>query len=213
MAVTLQEKIDILQAYVEYLHQYTGHELYLSLADLTTLAEMMSTRTYSRKAKLVNIKEKEQYLHFVVKGLARKYFLRGQEEVVVQLAKEGDMISSTVSYFTGDDSLYVVEAIEHTTMLSLPRAKMEQLYRYSIVMNRLGRVIQTEFILNKENWELNQLKYNIRERFLQFVENNLVLFLRVPHKFQASYLDVKPETFSRLKAQVASKVRAISKEK
>ena len=212
MPVTLKEKIDLLQGYVGYLQQYTGHQVPLTQADLTTLAEMMIVRNYSRRYKLVSIGEKEQYMHFILKGLARRYFYRGKEEVVVQLAKEGDMICSSVSFFSEVKSDYVVEVIEPTLMLSLPRSKFDQLLKYSIVMNRLARVIQTEFILATEERELNRLKYSIRERFLQFVENNLVLFLRVPHKFQASYLDIKPETFSRLKAQVASKVRAISQE-
>jgi hypothetical protein len=42
-----------------------------------------------------------------------------------------------------------------------------------------------------------------------FIKNNPELFLRVPHKYQASYLDIEPETYSRLKTQLERKVKAI----
>lgn len=213
MAVALQEKIDVLQVYVEHLYEYTGRKIILSASDLNTLAEMMMVRNYSKKFKLVAAGDKEEFLHFVSKGLARKYFMKGKDEVIVQLAREGDMISSVVSFFIGEKSLYTVEAIEPIVVFSLPKAKMDQLLRFSNGVNKLARVILTEHILQQESYEINQLKYNIRERFQQFVENNPDLFLRVPHKYQASYLNIKPETFSRLKAQVANKVKAISTEK
>ncbi len=213
MALSLQEKIKVLQGYLDYLSTYTGRMVSLSAADLTTLAEIMTVRTYDKKSPLVSIGEQEQYLHFVIKGLIRKYFYRKDDEIIIQLAKEGDMISSTASFFGVIPSDYTVEAIEVTTVLSLPRVKMEQLYRYSIIMNKLARVILTEHVLQHEHWELNQLRYNIRERFQQFVANNQALFLRVPHKYQASYLNIKPETFSRLKAQLIRKVKALSNKK
>jgi CRP-like cAMP-binding protein len=43
------------------------------------------------------------------------------------------------------------------------------------------------------------MRLDTRERFLQFVERNPELVQRVPQKYLASYLNMKPETFSRLK--------------
>lgn len=213
MPDVLLEKITIIQSYIDYLQKYTGRHISLPSADLTALAQMMDVRGYSKKAPLLHIGEKEQYLYFVVKGLVRKYFIRGKEEIITQLAKEGDMISSTVSFFASQDSPhilspYALDAIEATTVYALPKAKLEQLYRYSHKLNKFARLILTEHILQKEAWELSQLKYNIRERFLQFIENNSELFQRVPQKYQASYLNIKPETFSRLKAQLSRKGKA-----
>lgn len=38
-----------------------------------------------------------------------------------------------------------------------------------------------------------------RERFLRFVQENPDLLQRVPQKYLASLLQIKPETFSRMK--------------
>jgi hypothetical protein len=53
--------------------------------------------------------------------------------------------------------------------------------------------------LQKELWELECIRYSTKERFLRFMSDNPELFQRVPQKYLASYLNIKPETFSRLK--------------
>jgi hypothetical protein len=51
----------------------------------------------------------------------------------------------------------------------------------------------------KDRWQIQLVKMTDRERFLNFVKKNPDLMLRVPQKYLASYLNIKPETFSRFK--------------
>jgi hypothetical protein len=46
-----------------------------------------------------------------------------------------------------------------------------------------------------------------RERFIYFVNRNPELLQRVPQKYLASYLNIKPETFSRFKHLVRGGVK------
>lgn len=206
---TTEEKTAILLAYAERLQQYTGRSLQLNAGDLAALAGIMVLRSYRRRSDMIRKGEKEQYMHFVVKGLVRQFYSQGNKDVTVHFAREGDLISSFVSYFEGSPSGCQLETLEPTITLALPRSKLEQLFPYSSRINRMARLILSELILQLEHWELSHLRYSIRERFLMFIDNNPELFHRVPHKYQASYLDIKPETYSRLKAQLARKVGAI----
>jgi hypothetical protein len=51
----------------------------------------------------------------------------------------------------------------------------------------------------KDRWQMQMVKMTPRERFLNFVMKNPELLQRVPQKHLASYLNIKPETFSRFK--------------
>jgi len=51
----------------------------------------------------------------------------------------------------------------------------------------------------KDNWQIQLVKMSPRERFLNFVTKNHDIMQRVPQKYLASYLNIKPETFSRFK--------------
>lgn len=92
-----------------------------------------------------------------------------------------------------------METIEPTTFLSFSRESIETLYAKDLKWQKLGRLIITDLFLQKENWDLERMLYNTQDRFVRFVSNNSNLFQRVPQKYLASYLNIQPETFSRLK--------------
>jgi len=135
----------------------------------------------------------------------RMYFYRGNTEVVTNIAKEGQLIGSSASFLSGAPSSYNVETLEPSLLLSLTRQDLERIYQQSTRIERLGRLMTTQFVLQKEEWELECMRLDTRERFLRFVENNPDLMQRVPQKYLASYLNMKPETFSRLKQLLRKK--------
>jgi CRP-like cAMP-binding protein len=184
---------------VAILQKYIDQFIDLPAEELEALINAIEVRSCDKKVRLTDVGESEKYLYFVIKGLARKFFYKGKEEVITQIAKEGELISSSVSYFSGQPSGYIVETIEPTTFYSLHRDRAEQLYNKYPKLERLSRLIITELFLQKELWELECIRYSTKERFLRFMSDNPELFQRVPQKYLASYLNIKPETFSRLK--------------
>jgi CRP-like cAMP-binding protein len=190
---------------VTILQKYIDQFIDLPAEELEALINSIEVRSVDKKVRLTDINETEKYLYFVIKGLARKFFYKGKEEIITQIAKEGELISSSVSYFSGMPSGYVIETIEPTTFYSLHHDKAEQLYSRYPKLERLSRLVITELFLQKEVWELERIRYSTKERFLRFMTDNPELFQRVPQKYLASYLNIKPETFSRLKHLLRTK--------
>jgi len=187
------------------LRQYVSGYVALTNEEFTFLADKIVVRNLDRRHQLVRAGEVEQYMNFVVKGLVRMYFYRGKTEVVTNIAKEGQLIGSSASFLSGAPSSYNVETLEPSLLLSLTRQDLERIYQQSTRIERLGRLMTTQFVLQKEEWELECMRLDTRERFLRFVENNPDLMQRVPQKYLASYLNMKPETFSRLKQLLRKK--------
>ncbi len=181
------------------LEQYTSRFFSLTAEELAALMEATEVRSYNRKFKLIDIDEKEEHCHFIVQGLVRKFFYRDKHEVITQLAKEGELISSSVSFLTGKGSEYVIETVEESKLLTLNKQRMQALFNEYPRLQKLERLILTDLLLRKSMREQELLKYTTRERFVRFMNQQHELFQRVPQKFLASYLDIKPETFSRLK--------------
>jgi CRP-like cAMP-binding protein len=181
------------------LRQFVDKYQILSNEELVLLNEHMEIRHFPRRAMLVREGEQEQYLNLVVKGILRKFFYKGRYEVITQLAGEGSLISSSVSFLANTPSQYFVETLEPVTLVSLSRASLDKLYKKIPAMERLGRLIITELYLQKEQWEQDHICFDVKQRFLKFVQEHTALIQRVPQKYIASYLDIKPETFSRLK--------------
>jgi CRP-like cAMP-binding protein len=179
--------------------QFVSKYVALNDKEFTRLAQVLEIREFDKKHLLIKEGEVEQYLNFVAKGLARKFFYKNKEELVTQIAREHDLISSYESFLTGSPSTYAVETIEPTTLISITKENVDNLYLSSPKMERLGRMIVTQQFLNKEHWEYDRMRLTSHERFIKFIQENGDLLQRVPQKHLASYLNIKPETFSRLK--------------
>jgi CRP-like cAMP-binding protein len=186
-------------AMLEMLRQYVSGYVALTKEEFAVVADRLVIRNFDKKQLLVKAGEVEEYLNFIVRGLARMYFYKNKTEVITNIAREGEIISSSSSFLSGTPSNYYVETLEPSTFLSISRQQLEQAYKESPSIERLGRLMTTHFVLQKEEWELECMRLDTRERFLRFVGNNPELLLRVPQKYLASYLNMKPETFSRLK--------------
>lgn len=184
---------------LETLRQYVSGYVALTREEFASLADKLIVRHFDKRQLLVQAGEVENYLNFVVKGLSRMYFYKGKTEVITNIAREGELISSSASFLSGHPSNYFVETLEPCTLLSISREKLNKAFEESPSIEKLGRLMTTHFVLQKEEWELECMRLDTRERFLRFVGNNPELMLRVPQKYLASYLNMKPETFSRLK--------------
>ena len=190
---------------LEMLRQYISGYVALTAEEFAVLAEKVVVRKFDKRQLMVRVGEVEEYLSFIVKGLARMYFLKGKTEMITNIAKEGEMIGASASFLSGKPSYYFVEALEPCTVLSITRANLELVYQESPRIEKLGRLMTTYFVLQKEEWELECMRLDTRERFLRFIGNNPELLMRVPQKYLASYLNMKPETFSRLKNHVKNR--------
>jgi CRP-like cAMP-binding protein len=184
---------------LDLLRRFMSGYVELTNEEFAGLANMLVIRSFDKRQQLLQVGEVENYMNFLVKGLARMYFYRGKTEVITNIAKENELVSSSASFLSGAPSCYIVETLEPTTFLSISRSHLEKVYRESPRIERLGRLMTTHFVLQKEEWELECMRLDTRERFLRFVEGNPDLMQRVPQKYLASYLNMKPETFSRLK--------------
>ncbi len=182
---------------------YIGRFVDLTDAEQKLLEQHIQIMTCAPRQVLTGIGELEQHTYFIEKGLVRKYFFRGQDEITVQLSKEGDIISSAVSFLSGVPSDFVIETMEACTLAFITKSSMDTLYDYSINFEKMGRLIILEWMLVKERNDTFRMISSPRERYLRFVQENPALLTRVPQKYLASLLDIKPETFSRFKKQLA----------
>lgn len=180
---------------------YINRFVDLTDAERKVLRQQIQIMTCVPKQVLTNIGELEQHTYFIEKGLVRKYFYRGQEEITVQISKEGQLISSSVSFLSGVPSDFVIETMEPCTLAFITKSGMETLYEYSVNFEKMGRLIILEWMLMKEKTDTFRMISSPKERFAQFIRENPDLLARVPQKYLASLLDIKPETFSRFKKQ------------
>jgi len=188
--------MDTVRLFIEYLNKF----IILTVEEFEQLIiPYVKIRRFGKKETVIKAGEVENYFNFVLKGLVRKYYKKGNEEINTQISFEGHIIHSQESFHSRTVSEYFIEAIEPTTFVSLSYNDLEKIYASSTKLEHLGRLVITSTMVLKDRWQMQLVKLTPRERFILFVNKNPELVQRVPQKYLASYLNIKPETFSRFK--------------
>jgi CRP-like cAMP-binding protein len=163
------------------------------------LSPVIKIRKFGKKDLMTRPGEIENYFNFILQGLARKYYKRGAHEINTQISFEGQLLLSQESFHSRQPSEYTVETIEPTIVVSISHDDLEKVYARSHKMEHVARVLITYAMVLKDRWQMQLVQMTPRERFINFVTKNPELMQRVPQKYLASYLNIKPETFSRFK--------------
>jgi CRP-like cAMP-binding protein len=195
---------------------YDGLVLFLSRffklqeEDFSQLKKKIVYKEFPKKKLLIKEGETEQHLYFINKGLVHQYFYVGKEMTTTDLVHEGTITGSVASFLSGKPSHYFLETMEPTSVFIISKKDLHELYASDIKWQRFGRVLITHFLLQQEQHLLDNIRYSIRERIVHFAAAFPALLKRVPQRRLASYLNIKPETFSRLKSLTIHRENAIA---
>jgi CRP-like cAMP-binding protein len=159
-------------------------------------------KEHPRKTLLLKQGKTCKDIHFIVKGLARAFYFKNDTDVTSWVMRENDLILSVNSFFRQQPSQENIELLEDSILISLSRDHLLNLYRNYPQFNYVTRVIMEHYyILSEERTYAMRMK-TARERYEQLLEHDPQLFQRVPLKHIASYLGMKAETLSRIRAKI-----------
>jgi CRP-like cAMP-binding protein len=167
--------------------------------DFDLFSEFLVEKKVEKNDFLTRAGETEEYIYFLEEGLIHQFFLKGREVITIELVSEGTIINAAVSFLSGNPSNYSLQALESSILFGLSKKNLEYLYTLDNKWQRMGRLMISYYLIRQERTMIDNIRLSMRDRFLQFAINNPELMKRVPQHRLASYLNIKPETFTRLK--------------
>src|SRR5258707_3016700 len=81
-----------------YVQQYRAQFMPLTMEELRQLLSYCELRQFDKKKIILHKGEIDNYLSIVVSGVVRKYIHVGKTEQTLQLATEGHVINSEISF-------------------------------------------------------------------------------------------------------------------
>ena len=139
-------------------------------------------------------------LTFVTQGCLRSYSIDAAgEEHTLQFAPEDWWISDLYSLLTGHPSTLNIDALEDTQVLLLRQADMETIYAQAPIFERFFRLLMQSRYLTLQNRVNAALSESASEKYNHFMRKYGSLAQRIPQRFIASYLGIKPESLSRVR--------------
>ena len=132
------------------------------------------------------------------------YYLRDGVEITTCFCKENRFTTSYQSLITNQVSKLSIQAIEEAEIVSIQYEDLKKLYAQHSFWQQIGRMItEQEYIITECYTRLINDK-SAKQRYLEILNNEADLLQRVSLSDLASYLQVTPETISRIRKNLAT---------
>jgi CRP-like cAMP-binding protein len=139
-------------------------------------------------------------IYFISKGLVRQFYFKNNREVTEYLTTENNIVMCIESLFKQEPTRLQIEALESTTIYGMPREELEQASLKNVNIEILYRkILEESLIISQIHADLVRFE-TAQERYRRLMQLQPELFLRAPLVYIASYLQMTPETLSRVRA-------------
>ena len=141
-------------------------------------------------------------MYYIEKGLLRGSKVRGTHESSLWFMKEGDVMTSVISYYKGSDSTETIYALEDSLLFSITKQQLDHIYNTWMEFNVIARVLTEKYyVLDEEKLDMLRIK-DAADRYKRFLQLYPGLEERIAATHIASYLKIRLETLSRIKKEM-----------
>lgn len=141
-------------------------------------------------------------ISYIEKGLVRQFYNKNGKEVTEHLGVDHTIFMCIESLFKEEPSRLQVEALEATLVYILPKSKLEAAAIRNVNIQMLYRKILEESLIQSQvHADLMRFE-TAPNKYKRLCELNPQVVLRAPLTYIASYLQMTPETLSRIRSGV-----------
>lgn len=170
--------------------------------ELDILESVLIPKKYAKGEMVLSEGEICTSIIYIDKGLLRQFYLKNGKEVTEYLAVEGSIMMSIESLFKEVPSVQQIEAIEPTIVYELPKKRLEEVALHNVNIQILYRkILEESLIVSQVHADLVRFE-SAENRYRRMCKISPQIALRAPLLFIASYLQMTPETLSRVRSTV-----------
>jgi CRP-like cAMP-binding protein len=141
-----------------------------------------------------------KYMYYVERGMVRQFYYKNSRDVTEHFSYEGRIVICIESFLKQQPSRLIVEALENSWLYGIPYDVLTQLIENDKEIERLYRKILEHALISSQEHADSQRFENASERYMRLLKTKPEIVLRAPMVHVASFLQMTPETLSRVRA-------------
>ena len=171
--------------------------------ELDILESILVPMKFARGENVVSEGEVCVAIYYVARGLLREYYYKNNKEVTEYLAVDGNVFMCIESLFQNEPSKLIVEALEPSVVYALPKDRLEEVALHNVNIQILYRkILEESLIISQRRADLLRFE-SAKDRYRKLCKLNPKVIMKAPLVYIASYLQMTPETLSRVRSAVA----------
>lgn len=169
--------------------------------ELDTLESILVPKKYAKGEMILKEGEVCESIYYIDKGLIRQYYYKNDKELTEHIGADGEIFMCIESLFKEEPTKLQVEALEPSVIYLIPKHKLEQVALHNVNIQILYRkILEESLIISQVHADLLRFE-TAQNRYKRLCKMMPQVVLRAPLVYIASYLQMTPETLSRVRAQ------------
>ena len=170
--------------------------------ELDLLEEILLPMKFAKGETILHEGEICHNIYWIVKGMVRQYYYKNKKELTEYMATENTICMSIESLFRETPSMQMIQALEPTIVFAIPMRDLEAVSMKSINIQMLYRkILEESLIISQQRADMLRFE-SAQDRYQKLVKRSPQLVLRAPLVYIANYLQMTPETLSRVRTAV-----------
>lgn len=168
--------------------------------ELDTLESILVPRKYAKGEMILSEGEVCEEIGYIEEGLIRQFYYKNEKELTEHIGADGEIFMCIESLFKEEKTYLQVEALEPTMVYALPKRRLEQVALHNVNIQILYRkILEESLIISQIHADLVRFE-SAQNRYQRLCKMKPQVVLRAPLVYIASYLQMTPETLSRVRA-------------
>ena len=155
--------------------------------------------SYKKNEIITRYGETEKNAYFVLEGVQRAYFTKNDIAYIVAFSFEGSFSCVVDSCFSQTPSQYTLKTFTNSLCLKSSHDLIQHMSTKIPAFDHFLRESLNFFLSGRFKRERELLASSAKERYQRFIQERPIAVQKIPQKYIASYLNMSPETFSRLR--------------
>ena len=176
----------------------------MTVSEQEALTSVSRVHLIRAKAMLGKLDEPCTRLTFVNVGLLRVFFLTEESERTCRFLPEGSWYTDFESFSSGRPSREHLQALEDSEVVQIEKADLERLYFDYPNLERAGRLLTEGALLEIHRRTQMLTLESAEDRYERLRAESPELVNRIPQYYLASFLNIRPESLSRIRKRSRS---------
>lgn len=168
--------------------------------EIDILENLLIPMKFKKSVEILSQGQVAEYIYYLHTGLIRQYYFKNGKEMTSNLAVDGSIFMSIESLFRETPSSEVIEALETCYIYAIPKRRLENVALHNQNIQILYRKILEEALIECQIHEDLVRFETAQDRYRRICKQMPKVVLRAPLVFIASFLEMTPETLSRVRS-------------
>lgn len=168
--------------------------------ELDLLESVLVPMKFAKGEMILKEGETCRHIYFLVRGMVRQFYYKNGKELTEHIGVENSIFMCIESLFKEEPTKLQVEALETCVVYALPKQRLEEVALHNVNIQILYRkILEESLIISQIHADLVRFESAL-DRYVKLCKLMPQVILRAPLIYVASYLQMTPETLSRVRS-------------